>query len=244
MATYGYTRVSSFEQTEGTSLEEQERRIRGVALAKGLQIDKIFSDPAVSGAKQFAKRPSGEKLLKILERDDVLIISSIDRGFRNTSDALHTLESFQREGIKLIIEQFGSEPVASNGTGRLVFQILAAIADWERQSIREKLYQGRKSREAKGGFVHGRAPFGFKAVGTGKKALLKSDSDQIEAIQTIGKCAEEGNGLRTIVNKVQEKHGITISHVGVARVIDRHFPSIKRKRYKKAEANQSQLNAQ
>ena len=50
MTVYGYVRVSTAEQTDGTSLEDQARRIQGVAFTRGEAIARIFSDAGVSGS--------------------------------------------------------------------------------------------------------------------------------------------------------------------------------------------------
>ncbi len=244
MAIYGYMRISTLDQLGNTSLAEQERRIKAVALARNLDIKALFCDQAISGAMPLSKRPEGSKLIELLTENDTLIIARLDRGFRNAVDALNTLERLRKAKIHLIIEQFGSDSITENGTGRLVFHILAAVADWERENMRERLIQGRRAREAKGGFVHGRPPFGFKVVGQGKTALLEPDQAQQDALVTIKEALHRKKGLRDIVSEVFEKHGVKVSHMGVSRVIDRFYPDLKRKQGKNIKAtNQPPLHS-
>jgi DNA invertase Pin-like site-specific DNA recombinase len=62
MAVYGYIRVSTDEQVTGTSLDEQRRQITGLAMASGLELDNILSDPGISGSMSLFERPGGRRL--------------------------------------------------------------------------------------------------------------------------------------------------------------------------------------
>jgi putative DNA-invertase from lambdoid prophage Rac len=81
MATYGYIRVSTAEQAEGSSLEEQKRRIGGLAAAADLTLDLCFEDVGVSGSVPLANRPAGLRLCAGLQAGDSIIAAKLDRLF-------------------------------------------------------------------------------------------------------------------------------------------------------------------
>src|SRR4051812_19219069 len=111
MSAYGYIRVSTVEQTDGASLEEQTRKIRGTALLKGVEVARVYEEPGVSGSIPLEQRPTGRELLAALKPGDLLIVSKLDRAFRNAADALTKADSWKRQGIRLIVADMGAEPV-------------------------------------------------------------------------------------------------------------------------------------
>ena len=141
----GYCRVSTAEQAgdDRTSLEEQERVIRGAAMAQGIsQYDlQVFVDRGVSGSVPLRDRPEGRRLLDARRRDTV-IVSKLDRLSRNLLDALVTFEDFKERGVDLVVYEYGFAPVTSDSSvGKLMFNIMATFADFERSRIRERMQE-------------------------------------------------------------------------------------------------------
>lgn len=219
MTTYAYTRVSTTEQVDGTSLDEQERKARGVAMIRGEEITEVFSDAGVSGSVPLEDRPAGKKLLDVLKKGDTLIVAKLDRIFRNATDALVRSDAFKDKGIKLILVDMGNDPVTENGTGRIFFGMLALVAEFERHRILERTDNGRQAKRAKGGHIGGTAPFGFKVVGLGKDAHLVPVEDQQFAIRDILALSAEGYSLRRIAQHIHVGYGFHISHEAVRRII-------------------------
>ena len=87
MAVYGYARVSTQEQIDNTSLAEQIRKIQGLALIRGEDVGEVFTDEGVSGSVQLAKRDAGSRLVAALQPGDVVVMTQLDRAFRDTVDA-------------------------------------------------------------------------------------------------------------------------------------------------------------
>lgn len=228
MAVYGYTRVSTVEQADGTSLAEQARKIKGVALMKGVEVAHIFSEPGVSGSIPLEQRPAGRELLADLQAGDLLIVSKLDRAFRNAADALTKADAWKRQGIRLIVADMGAEPVTDNGTAKLFFSVLAAMAEFERERILERVSDGRRAKAAKGGAIGGSAPFGFRVEGSGKAATLVEVPEQQAAIATILKLRGQGLPLRKIAAAVEAEHGLRVSHQAVRRIC-KAIPSSKEK---------------
>jgi DNA invertase Pin-like site-specific DNA recombinase len=181
----GYVRVSTADQANAdrSSLQVQQDIIEGFARARG--VDKygvqIYTDAGVSGGVKLSKREAGAQLLADMATGDTVIASKLDRMFRSAVDALNMLELFKEKGVHLVLYDMGHEPVTGEGTARLLFTILAAVADMERIRIRERTAEGRKAKKAKGGPV-GNVPFGFRKEGEGRSALLVSDEKERETL--------------------------------------------------------------
>jgi DNA invertase Pin-like site-specific DNA recombinase len=131
---YGYCRVSTVAQAdEGESLDVQQRQLAGYAQMNGLTIDRVFVERGVSGSKPIADRPQGAALLAALKPGDVLITPKLDRMFRSALDALNVLGNLRKGGISLHMIDLGGD-VTGNGVSKLVFTILSAVAEAERES--------------------------------------------------------------------------------------------------------------
>jgi DNA invertase Pin-like site-specific DNA recombinase len=221
MATYGYLRVSTAEQAadDRSSLEAQRRKIEAVAQLADLILDRVFEEPGVSGGKPLAERPSGSELTRILMKGDTLIVAKLDRAFRNAADALAMAEQWKRRGIDLIIADMGSEPVTHNGVSKMFFGMLALVAEFERERIKERLAEGRSGKKAKGGHVGGTAPFGYRVEGKGREARLVPVPEQQAAIATVHELAGQGQSLRAIAAEVLQRHRLSVSHMTVRAVL-------------------------
>jgi site-specific DNA recombinase len=223
MSVYGYTRVSTAEQAadDRSSLDTQRRKISAAAEMACLTVDEFVEEPGVSGSKPLAERPEGGALLARLVKGDVLIVAKLDRAFRNAADALATAERLKAAKIDLIVADMGSEPVTQNGVSRMFFGMLALVAEFERERIRERLADGRLAKRDAGGHIGGSAPFGFKKIGMGRTARLEPDPAQQAALVDMRKLAAEGLASRAIAAAVQERHGLAVSHVTVRAALAR-----------------------
>jgi len=173
----GYCRVSSAEQAadDRSSLESQEKIIRGYAMARGFnQFEtSVYVDPGVSASIPLRKRPAGSRLLDDAKAGDTIIASKLDRMFRSASDALNMVDIFKEKKINLVLFDLGSEPINSSGMAQFFFTIIAAVAQLERTMIKERLNGGKKAKKEKGGHIGGLVPYGFRKVGTGRAAALE-----------------------------------------------------------------------
>jgi DNA invertase Pin-like site-specific DNA recombinase len=217
MAYYGYVRVSTTEQADGTSLAEQERRVRAVAAFYGREVREMFVDAGVSGSVPLNERPQGYRLGLDIHRGDTIIASKMDRMFRSASDALATMERFRDMGVKLILCDMGMEPVTENGVSKLLFGILASMAEFERERINERCREGQDAKRAAGGWLGGKPPFGFMIEGSGKSARCVPDPALADAVADIRRCWENGTSLRGASQYLSGK-GVRVSFNQVHRV--------------------------
>ncbi|QWD84751.1 recombinase family protein [Polynucleobacter asymbioticus] len=170
MAVYGYVRVSTIQQAnEGDSLEAQIKQVTSYALSRGLSLEEscVFVERGVSGGLEFNSRPEGSKLLDVIQSGDILIFPKLDRGFRNTRDALNTLHLLKERNCSVHSIDLGGD-VTGNGVGAIIFTILSAFASFERERIASRISEVKQMRKSQGYFVGGRRGFGFNVV-KGKK---------------------------------------------------------------------------
>ena len=206
MPVYGIIRVSTTEQAaEGrTSLDDQRTRITGAAMTNGWGVDRIYSDEGVSGSTPLAERPEGGKLVRALQPGDVVIAAKMDRLFRSAQDALNTVDKFKRAGVKLILVDMGTDPVTENGVSKMLFTVLAAMAEFEKGRILERMADGRKGKKAKGGHTGGQAPYGYRVEGIGRDAVLVEEPGE-QAVIRRAKELIAGSSLRGVVRVLADE---------------------------------------
>jgi DNA invertase Pin-like site-specific DNA recombinase len=215
MAVYGYTRVSTDRQAdEGESLGAQQRVIEGYAMTIDLKVDKIFVERGVSGSKPLRDRPEGQRLLAVLEPGDVLITPKLDRMFRSALDALDVLGQIQKRGVILHMVDLGGD-VSGNGISKLVFTILSAVAEAERDRIRERIRDVKADQRQRQRYLGGKLPFGWRV---GRDGELVEVPEQQAAIKRARKLRAKGLSLRAIAADLGDK-GIQLSHEGVKRIV-------------------------
>jgi putative DNA-invertase from lambdoid prophage Rac len=215
LAVYGYTRVSTDRQAdEGESLTVQQRVIEGYAKMQGLALDQIFIERGVSGAKPLRDRPEGARLLASLKAGDVVLTPKLDRMFRSALDALDMLDRIQKRGVSLHMIDLGGD-VTGNGISKLVFTILSAVAEAERDRIRERIRDVKADQRRRHRYLGGIVPFGWSVGSDGE---LVEVPEQQAAIKQARKLRAKGLSLRAI-SAALAKSGVQLSHEGVKRIV-------------------------
>jgi putative DNA-invertase from lambdoid prophage Rac len=223
MTIFGYSRVSTTDQAEGTSLEDQRARIEwvvdGMKRARSAPRPEVqhYQDAGVSGSTHMTERPQGGYMVELLSRGDILIVAKLDRAFRSAEDALRTARELQERGVDLIVADISTDPV-TNGVGKMFFTMLAALAEFERERILERTRDGRRGKKARGGFIGGTVPFGYRVEGEGSQAHLVEVPEEQAALASILELREAGLSLRDVATQVNERHGTSISYQVVRRV--------------------------
>ena len=220
---FGYARVSTDRQADSNiSLDEQERRITARCTENGWQLQQVFIDSAVSGSVPLNKRPQGSQLLAALRPGDVVIASRMDRCFRSAFDALATIESFKRRKISLWLLDLGGD-VSGNGISELIMTVLAAVAQFERSLISERIKDAKRNLRRGNRHQGGKRPFGWQfgeANGHGRARELIPDEAEQTAIADIVAMREVGRTLMEIRDQLRGQ-GFAISHQSVANILSR-----------------------
>ena len=136
MTIYGYARVS----TQDQQLTGQIEALKAVGAAT------IYREK-ISGVR--ADRPQLAKLMTSLQAGDVVVVTKLDRLGRSTRELLDLIERIGKAGASF--RSLG-DPLWDTGSsqGRLLSTMLAAIAEFERELIRERTGEGRKRAQAVG----------------------------------------------------------------------------------------------
>lgn len=154
MSNIGYARVSMREQNDDSQVDE--------LMAAGCE--KVFVDRGVSG--KLAKRPQLDACLAYLREGDTLVITRLSRAMRSIHDLLDMIRGYrdkdgqrhdglEQRGIGLRVLKQDIDTTTPGG--RLVFNIFAAIDEWQRELIVEGTLEGLAAARARGR-VGGRKP--------------------------------------------------------------------------------------
>lgn len=198
----GYVRVSSEDQRDnGLGLEGQEQAIRAFAISQGYTLVGVVADAAVSGATNPLQRPGFQQIIEQAADIDLLLVWKFDRLARDLVYAVATTDLLLRDyDIKL---RSVTEPIDTDTPmGRMVFGILAGLAELERENIKARTLMGRKLKAQRGGFAGGRVPYGYRSV---DKALVV-DPAEAEVVRLIFRLRESGLGVKRIAAELNE-HG-------------------------------------
>ncbi len=108
--------------------------------------EELFTDHGVSGMK--ASRPELDLCLAYLRKGDQLVVWRRDRLGRSVSHLVHVVEELRQRGVQFttLTEQLD----VTTAQGRLMFHILAALAEMERELIRERTLAGIERAKAEG----------------------------------------------------------------------------------------------
>jgi DNA invertase Pin-like site-specific DNA recombinase len=167
MARYGYERVSTNDQNP----EAQHDKL----VAAGC--DKIFTDKGQSGAK--ARRPEWDALLGLLAEGDQLVCVKLDRIGRSVRNLIEVTDHLQEVGADLVVLDQAID--TSTPTGKLLFHVLAAIAEFERGLIIERTLDGQAAVRRDGNLrrsLGGTPPLGFRE---GPEGALDWELDETAA---------------------------------------------------------------
>jgi len=130
----GYARVS----TAGQKLDLQLERLA--------DCDRVFHEK-VSG-KSTRNRPELQNALDFVRDGDVFVVTKLDRLARSVVDLANIVQKFEGKNVDLVVLDQGIDTTSIYG--RLQFNILAAIGEFERGIIRERSYKGRMRALARG----------------------------------------------------------------------------------------------
>jgi site-specific DNA recombinase len=219
----GYIRVSTEGQAvEGVSLEAQKTRIAAWCELNGYTLAECFVDAGISG-KRADNRPGLQRALEAVSGEGgALVVYSLSRLARSTKDTITIGERLEKAGADLV--SLSEKIDTTSAAGKMVFRMLAVMAEFERDVISERtktaLTHKRNKRERVG-----KVPYGFDLAEDGVK-LIRNEAEQavIELVRTLH---QQGVSLRKIAEEltargIATKEGKTEwKHTTVVRLLER-----------------------
>lgn len=196
-----YTRVSTDEQArEGISLEEQKHRLQSYCIAMGWKHNiKFYIDDGYS-AKDI-DRPQLKKLLEDVKANKIakVIVTKLDRLSRKLLNLLELIDLFQQNGVSFISisESFDT----NTPSGRLTLQVLGAVAEFERERIKERVVDNMHHAAHKGQWLTS-APYGYELL----NKELKIHEEKAKVVRRIYDLyLNENKGYLTIAKLLNEE---------------------------------------
>lgn len=199
MKAYGYIRVSTEGQAvDGVSLAAQRAKVAAWADLKGYELAGIFEDAGISGAK--ADRPGLAAALAAVRKGDALVVYSLSRLARSTRHTLDISERLDKVGADLV--SLSEQIDTTSAAGRMVFQMLAVLAEFERAQIRERTSAALQYKKTKGERV-GSLSYGYTLAADGK-TLERNEAEQ-GVITEARKLKAAGLSLRKIAAELARR---------------------------------------
>ena len=135
MKTYGYARVSTEEQLLDRQLD----------MLNKYGVDYIFSEK-ITGTRR--ERPELQNLLEVLQKGDTVVIESLSRLGRSTKNLIELMELFNEKGVNLV--SLKESINTTTPTGKLLFTLISAISQFERDCLAERTKEGLAAARARG----------------------------------------------------------------------------------------------
>jgi DNA invertase Pin-like site-specific DNA recombinase len=172
-----YARVSTLDKGQDT--EVQLRDLRAYAHARGWAIAGEYVDEGQSGGKD--RRPELDRLLKDARKRkiDLILCWRLDRLGRSLKHLILTLDELQSLGVGFV--SYNENLDLTSSTGRLMFQLLGAFAEFERNLIKERVVAGLANARAKGKKL-GRPA---KTINVDKMIALRTQGYTLRAIAEV-----------------------------------------------------------
>ena len=174
-----YARVSTDQQAEkGYSLETQIEACKARAGEKGaLQIEE-FVDDGYSG--EYIERPALDELRARAGRGEfqIAVFYDLDRLARKSVTALVVAQELERARVEIV---FVRDSFENNAEGRMFFQMRSAIAEFEREKIKERTLRGKKGKARKGLIISNARPLGYRF--NARDSMYEIDAGQAELVR-------------------------------------------------------------
>lgn len=166
---YGYARVSSAGQLDGTSLDSQYEALRAAGC------DEILSEQFTGMSSD---RPQFSRLLSMLQEGDTLVVTKLDRFARSSIDGITLVRDLLGRGVSVRVLNMGL--IEDTPVGHLMLTVMFAMAEFDRDMIVERTSSGKQAARMRPDYREGRP----------KKVFSQDDLKKAkEALETSGKAA-------------------------------------------------------
>lgn len=194
-----YARISQDRTGEAAGVQRQEDDARKLAEARGWTVANVYIDNDISAAGK-KTRPGFENVLRDLEagRATVVIAWALDRLTRNRRDTVRLVETAQAAGATIALVR-GSDMDMSTPAGRMIADLLAAVARAEIETKSDRQRRAYAQRTEQGLPSGGRRPFGYDVGG------MTIREDEAEAVRDAYRWLLAGVPLREIARRWNDR---------------------------------------
>lgn len=195
----GYVRVSGEGQRDNNSLPVQRQEIESFCLRKGHTLFTVLED--VESGESAEERQGLQTALNLVYANlaDGLIVHKLDRLARNVLDS-ETIRLDLKKRDKQLVSII--DPVdTSSDSGKMTFQILSSVAEFEKDRIKKRCTEGRERKRKNGGYIGGRPPYGYQATG---RNLVVNEKEQ-EIIRLIREFKATCKNLAEVAHKLNSQ---------------------------------------
>lgn len=177
MTRIGYGRVSTHDQHSRAQLD--------ALLAAGCDPEMCFIDNGVSGVK--ASRAELDRMLTRLRKGDVVVITRLDRLGRSVQNLVELVDRFRKLGVELVVLTQGID--TTTAAGKMLFHMVAAIAEFEHDLISERTREGLKAARARGKLGGRKPSYTPQQAGTARMLHDQGDhsAEEIGAILGVSR---------------------------------------------------------
>ena len=194
-----YARVSTDEQSERGTIETQLAACRAYCEKAGLELRQEFKDEGVSGTVPLADRPAGARLIAAADAKsfEVVVCYRLDRFGRDALVCLLAIKRLQtRVKLEYVDERFDDTP-----SGNFAKTVMSAVAQLERDLIRQRTVAGRERRVREGRYCSPVTPYGYVKATSGE---LEADAETAPVVQQIFELAASGLSTRSIAKRLND----------------------------------------
>ena len=196
----GYIRVSTEGQAQdGVSLDAQRAKLAAWADLNGYTMGAVYEDAGISG-KSADNRPGLQAALQAARRGDALVVYSLSRLARSTKDTIAISERLDKAGADLV--SLSERIDTTTAAGKMVFRMLAVLAEFERDQISERTATAMQFKKIKGERV-GAVPYGYDLADDGIN-LIENAAEQ-SVIHQARKLHDSGLSLRKIAAELDRR---------------------------------------
>ena len=219
----GYVRVSTEAQAnEGVSLEAQRVKIAAWCDLNGYQLGELFVDAGISG-KRADNRPGLQQALSAVGKGGVLVVYSLSRLARSTKDTIQIGERLEKAGADLV--SLSEKIDTTSAAGKMVFRMLAVMAEFERDVISERTLMGMGQKRARRERISRKIPYGFTLADDGVSLVEQPEEQTVLGL--VNDLRRAGLTLRGIAAELTQRGiatkegGTSWKHTTIARLVSR-----------------------
>lgn len=202
---------------------EQQKAIHAYGKLLGLTVDEFFVEQGVSLKSPFRERKEAARLLAGVQPGDTIITMKSEWVFGSAKEGSRLIRMLNKNSVSLYCIDLNEnislaaerKLVISEGGSSLILAVLTALTVCDSSKHGESIKAAKRHKKKEGKYQGGPVPFGWQVEGE----YLVQDLKQQQIIRDIIKLRSDRWSYRDIVGKLQERHGVKLSHEGIRRIL-------------------------